>query len=534
VAHDPQGAAGAPLLLTQDGLGGDCRADAADKDALTATALFCLPPVAQGSKRRSSITANHTAIDGARTSIASNLSNAPTGTAGNANEALTSTADNANNAITGTVHDAIFRSPATGASDDGTNNAPPSLTQGETVDRGNEREERGDPGPIARGEGGTVRARDIEGEDDLGHQVLHPCHNQLVLVYGDSIHCNDGRHLDGGVADNSVWLRRYDRVVAHPHTMYNPPKGGLDQWVLSTMGREFGGVHERRWNSERTLVFAACVLRKSPGVIRARDIKRRVERRLQLWTDGHYNALVQDIVGEAMKGAGSGRGTADEDIIARKYNLIVLDGKLRAAVRFATNHGGGGVLLPQDSCTKTGRPVMEVLRSQHPDTRIPNLGDPHCIAFEHYDEVPVEIPTDCTSKDLKTLALRMSGNVGPSSFDAVMLRNCLLRYGRASGKLRQELAAWVEWLSNESPPWAAYRALMSRRLVALDKQPGVWPVAIGEIWQRCIAKGILVGSGAEAKGTCGSVQLCAGLEAGIEGALHAVRLRAKTNKLMQF
>jgi hypothetical protein len=191
--------------------------------------------------------------------------------------------------------------------------------------------------------------------------------------------------------------------------MYNPPKGGLRQLVVLTMAREFGGVCERRWNSERALIFAACVLRKSPGVIRARDIKRRVERRLQLWTDGHYNALVQDIVGEAKRGASSGWGTADEDINARKYNSLVLDGKLCAAVHFATNRGCARVLLPQDSCTKTGRPVMEVLRLQHPDTRIPDLEDPHCIAFEHYNEVPVEIPMDCTSEDLETLALRIVG-----------------------------------------------------------------------------------------------------------------------------
>jgi hypothetical protein len=165
--------------------------------------------------------------------------------------------------------------------------------------------------------------------------------------------------------------------------MYNPPKGGLGQQVVLTMTREFGGICKRRWNSERALIFAACVLRKSPGMTRARNIKRRVERRLRLWTDGHYDALVHDIVGEAMRGAGSGRGTANKDIIARKYNSMVLDGKLRAAVRFATNRGGGRVLLPQDSCTKTGWPVMEVLRSQHPNTRIPNLEDPHCIAFEH-------------------------------------------------------------------------------------------------------------------------------------------------------
>ena len=123
---------------------------------------------------------------------------------------------------------------------------------------------------------------------------------------------------------------------------------------------EFRGVWERKWNSERALIFAACVLRKSPGVICSRDIRRRVECRLQLWTDGNYDALVQDIVGEAMRGAGSGRGTADEDLNARKYNSMVLNSKLRAAVRFATDRGGGGVLLPTDSCTKTGRPVMEV------------------------------------------------------------------------------------------------------------------------------------------------------------------------------
>jgi hypothetical protein len=108
--------------------------------------------------------------------------------------------------------------------------------------------------------------------------------------------------------------------------------------------------------------------------------------------------------------------------------------------------------------------------------------DSDCIAFEQYDKVPTALPTDCTFKDLEALALRMSGSTGPSSFDDVMLRDCLLWYGMASSKLRQEMADWVEWLSNESPPWAAYRPLICRRLVALDKQPGVRPVAIGEIW----------------------------------------------------
>jgi hypothetical protein len=107
-------------------------------------------------------------------------------------------------------------------------------------------------------------------------------------------------------------------------------------------------------------------------------------------------------------------------------------------------------------------------------------------------------------------------------------------YGRALSKLRQEMANWVEWLSNKSPPWAAYHALMCRRLDALDKQPVVRPMAIGKIWHQCIAKGNLAGLGAQAKGACGSIQLCAGLEAGIKGALHLVRLRAMTYGSMLF
>ena len=87
--------------------------------------------------------------------------------------------------------------------------------------------------------------RDIEGDEDLARQVLYPCDNQLIAVYGDTIHRNDGRHLDGGIADDNVWQGRYDRVVSHPHPMYNPPKGGLGQRVVSTMAREFTGVRER-------------------------------------------------------------------------------------------------------------------------------------------------------------------------------------------------------------------------------------------------------------------------------------------------
>ena len=59
-------------------------------------------------------------------------------------------------------------------------------------------------------------------------------------------------------------------------------------------------------------------------------------------------------------------------------------------------------------------------------------------------------------------------------------------------------------------------------LVALDKRPGVRPVGIGETIRRDIAKLVMSATGDQAKTACGSLQLCVGIEAGIEGATHTV------------
>ena len=184
---------------------------------------------------------------------------------------------------------------------------------------------------------------------------------------------------------------------------------------------------------------------------------------------------------------------------------------------------GGGILQPDDPCTKTGRPVWEVLQSKHPALRDPvDLGTPDN-AFEPYPELPTAIPLCITQDDVEVISTRLSGAAGPSGTDAVDLSNWLLRFGAESESLRSEMAAWVNWLANTHPPWASYRAMMANRLVALDKEPGTRPVGIGEIYRRLWAKCLLKAIGPQATAACGNLNLCAGLQAGIEGAIHAVR-----------
>jgi hypothetical protein len=65
---------------------------------------------------------------------------------------------------------------------------------------------------------------------------------------------------------------------------------------------------------------------------------------------------------------------------------------------------------------------------------------------------------------------------------------------------------------------------LSGRLCALDKCPGVRPViGFGETWCPATAKILLLVAGAEAKEACGINHLHTGLEAGIEGSIHAIQ-----------
>ena len=65
---------------------------------------------------------------------------------------------------------------------------------------------------------------------------------------------------------------------------------------------------------------------------------------------------------------------------------------------------------------------------------------------------------------------------------------------------------------------------MSGRLIALDKKPGTRPVGVGETWRRMMAKCLLRVVGPEAKASCGTTQLAGGVEAGIKGTIHTMRI----------
>ena len=81
--------------------------------------------------------------------------------------------------------------------------------------------------------------------------------------------------------------------------------------------------------------------------------------------------------------------------------------------------------------------------------------------------------------------------------------------------MRLTIADFIECLESGSPPWADYRAFMGGWIIALDKQPGVRTVRVGETWRHLMLKHVPRVSVQEEKAVCGTENLVGGVKAGI-------------------
>ena len=91
------------------------------------------------------------------------------------------------------------------------------------------------------------------------------------------------------------------------------------------------------------LVFSHVVLTKTLGVRRAKEIRARITRRMDLWERVIHAGLVWDAEAEGSTSelrAASG-GEEEDKTIARSYHDTVLLVKLRQAARQETDREGG-------------------------------------------------------------------------------------------------------------------------------------------------------------------------------------------------
>ena len=88
--------------------------------------------------------------------------------------------------------------------------------------------------------------------------------------------------------------------------------------------------------------------------------------------------------------------------------------------------------------------------------------------------------------------------------------------------MRDKDATLATKICNQIFPWSKVRALVSGRLISLDKCPGVRPIGIGEFLRRIICKSVAEFTKIDLEETCSTDHLACGLKAGVEGASQAL------------
>jgi len=93
----------------------------------------------------------------------------------------------------------------------------------------------------------------------------------------------------------------------------------------------------------------------------------------------------------------------------------------------------------------------------------------------------------------------------------------------ASDSLSAALAAVARRLATSFVDPEGLAAFTACRLIALNKNPGVRLIGIGEVCRRLIAKSVLCVVKNDVLQAAGPIQLCAGQHSGCEASVHAMR-----------
>ena len=212
----------------------------------------------------------------------------------------------------------------------------------------------------------------------------------------------------------------------------------------------------------------------------------------------------------------------NQESTARAFSKLMFQGKPKTALRLITEQNVGSVLQLDSNVSGGVGTVRDALLSKHPPGRPASISALYNTTTEPPDVHPVVFEAiDATT--IKTAALRTDGAAGPSGIDARGWRRLCASFHSASTDLCHSLALLARRLCSQFVHPDGLSALLACRLIALDKNPGVRPIGVGEISRRIIAKAVLSVIGGDIQEAAGSIQLCSGQTSGIEAAVHAMK-----------
>ena len=264
-------------------------------------------------------------------------------------------------------------------------------------------------------------------------------------------------------------MQYWRKVVTVRGNHYILPRGSIGREIIDRLAKEMLCLSRQSAPSERVIVFIAVMMQRDKMVKKGADIRRLLKRRIDEWRQERSPELIHEYERCAKQWSKSHGVNLDrsKDHVLRVFSNLMLRGDIRSAVRWLTDQAcSGGVLDP--SQLVNGKPVAQILQEKHPEASQSGTR-----AFLPCDELPPLVDVDITGSHIENAARSIRGSCGPGGSTAAQWQCYLLRFGSSSSSLRDAVAELVRCLANGVVEWAQIKALMSCRLIALDKCPGV-------------------------------------------------------------
>ena len=201
--------------------------------------------------------------------------------------------------------------------------------------------------------------------------------------------------------------------------------------------------------------------------------------------------------------------------ISKKFTREMRKGNVHNAMKLLTNNMKNGVL-------PLNKKTLEQLKQKHPQR---HDGDPEIMLPDKPGEIhPIKFGS-IDAENVRKAALKTSGGAGPSGLEADGWKRIFTsnQFRDSTDDLCKTFAEVIKKLCTVENQSTSLQAFLANRLIPLGKNPGLRPIGVGEVLRRVSGKVIVSHLKEDVIQSVGSLQVCAGQDAGCESLIHAMR-----------
>ena len=166
----------------------------------------------------------------------------------------------------------------------------------------------------------------------------------------------------------------YNQIVHWKANLFRVPSGSNGKKFVSELARLFQAFADASALETTALKAAmtlpALVLQKPHAKSKVREHISCLERRLSLWGEGNITELLREgkAIQRPLKSHRPQRDVNSDASKARKFSKLMMEGKVRAALRLLSTENQSRPLRLDDIIDESGKFVRDVLEEKHPDT----------------------------------------------------------------------------------------------------------------------------------------------------------------------